>query len=575
MPKHILTVLDTAGIQSYIFRSNVLRENIGASQLVWQATKQWPLEIIREQEWHSNVMRVPTQSGEELYENWCIEDHPDDDAVEVVYAAGGNCVLLSTSQELSKELVTKLSLKLIERAPGLSLIAAHTVVDLGSDVLGQKIREVLGDLARKKRQGPQSTPLMGMSTTVECQSTARPAVTTDAAENLSPDGGERPISAEILAKLQSVQDANARLRSKLPQFSDAGLHIPNQLDHFHPDDAVVNYIAVVHADGNGMGRRVEAILKDYDTPSQNRDYIAAMRDFSKAVEVASTMALQAIADRLLRHWVPKANTIVGQTRHPQYGEWTQVGTPIHLNTSGDRPRIPFRPIVFGGDDLTFVTDGCLGLTLAAAYLEAFQYAVKQQSSFYVHDLEASAGVAIVKSHYPFSLAYSLAEQLAKNAKSASERKTAALDWHFAQSGLLGKLEDIRRRNYVLSKPVSAMKSHRLDMRPIVLTRDDTFDLDQWDPWRSWQALERLLTEFAISDAWSGKRNKVIALREALRKGPRAVEAFLRTYQLGALPELDETQPMLSRQGWSGSRCGYFDAIEAMDFYVPLNWGEET
>jgi hypothetical protein len=28
-------------------------------------------------------------------------------------------------------------------------------------------------------------------------------------------------------------------------------------------------------------------------------------------------------------------------------------------------------------------------------------------------------------------------------------------------------------------------------------------------------------------------------------------------------------PEMSRRGWQAGRCGYFDAIEAMDFYIPL------
>ena len=45
-----LTVLDTAGIQSYIFNSNELRENIGASHLVYQATTYWVLKVLNKKE---------------------------------------------------------------------------------------------------------------------------------------------------------------------------------------------------------------------------------------------------------------------------------------------------------------------------------------------------------------------------------------------------------------------------------------------------------------------------------------------------------------------------------------------
>lgn len=37
MDRLTLTMLDTSGIQSYIFNSNRLQENIGASELVYRA----------------------------------------------------------------------------------------------------------------------------------------------------------------------------------------------------------------------------------------------------------------------------------------------------------------------------------------------------------------------------------------------------------------------------------------------------------------------------------------------------------------------------------------------------------
>ena len=39
-----------------------------------------------------------------------------------------------------------------------------------------------------------------------------------------------------------------------------------------------------------------------------------------------------------------------------------------------RPIFPLRPIVFGGDDLTFVCHGRIGLALAARYLQYFEAA---------------------------------------------------------------------------------------------------------------------------------------------------------------------------------------------------------
>ena len=91
----------------------------------------------------------------------------------------------------------------------------------------------------------------------------------------------------------------------------------------------------------------------------------------------------------------------------------------------DRDRFfPVRPLIFGGDDLTLVCDGRLGLALAAVYLKAFHTHTTSEFSrldFPDRDKKISdelkkpayacAGVAIVKTHYPFARAYKLSSAL--------------------------------------------------------------------------------------------------------------------------------------------------------------------
>jgi hypothetical protein len=97
-----------------------------------------------------------------------------------------------------------------------------------------------------------------------------------------------------------------------------------------------------------------------------------------------------------------------------------------------------------------------------------------------------------------------------------------------------------------------------------------------DDWRSWAGFGRVAAEFVIGPDWRGKRNKVIALREALRGGPEAVVQFRRAYGLEKLPPWAGGIGRLQDTGWDGAgRCGYFDAVEALDFFLPLEWKEEA
>ncbi|MEI2698793.1 MAG: hypothetical protein V9E94_10760 [Microthrixaceae bacterium] len=68
--------------------------------------------------------------------------------------------------------------------------------------------------------------------------------------------------------------------------------------------------------------------------------------------------------------------------------------------------------------------------------------------------------------------------------------------------------------------------------------------------------------------WAGRRNKLKALRDGLRGGASAVQLFLTNFGLDKLPAIPG-QPDMAHYGWQGNQCGYFDAVEAIDLYLPL------
>ena len=66
--------------------------------------------------------------------------------------------------------------------------------------------------------------------------------------------------------------------------------------------------------------------------------------------------------------------------------------------------------MYGGDDLTFVCDGRLGLDLAAFYLKEFSRGTIKVCGE-DKSVDACAGVAIVPTKFPFASAYHFAEEL--------------------------------------------------------------------------------------------------------------------------------------------------------------------
>ncbi len=527
MTTYTLTAIELTGIQKYIFGSNNLQHIIGASELVRQATQDWVYQALNKQ--------GPTNINEEghFHEATITGDLLSS---ELVYVGGGNAVMLFKERQLAINFTRQLSRRVLQEAPGLNIVVAHVELDWANEPIKKKVDRAFQLLAQKKGHRVQSAPLLGLGITADCQFTGLPAV------DMTGPPEEQRISAEIKAKQKAADDAHRRMKT-IAAWPEGKFSAPKDFDHFGRTMGESSYIAVVHADGNDVGLRIKGIAKQYQTSGQNRDYIEAMRHFSKRVKEASTSTLRTIVQKLA--------TAVDENH--------QIGGEIELTPGeipGHPPYLPFRPLVFGGDDFTFVCDGRLGLALTAFYLDHFttKYEFPPDDT----PIYSKAGVAVVKTHYPFARAYELAEALTKSAKrylaeDGQKKKLSTLDWHFAISGLVLPLQEIRRREYTV-------ETGQLYMRPIWVA-------GQGDDWRSWQVFRQITADFK-TESWP--RSKVKALRDTLRAGKVEVKAFLRNNNsrlLNAVPHIED----LAKDGWHGERCGYFDAIEAIDFFVPLLW----
>jgi len=528
MTEYTATLIDTSGIQDYIFSSNSLQHNIGASGLVHCATHDWVYEeLVKLEKTNVNINGV-------FDHNATIEN--GDLNSELVYAGGGNTIILFDKKELAIEFTRRLTRRALMQAPGLQLIVAHTEFNWGMDKLTEKITDAVRAANNKKHNRIFSSPVLGLGVTADCQYTDMPAV------DIRPESGRRDstkqvrISSGVAAKWKYFIPANEKLHQKF-SLQD-GLKYVSRFDDFGTKHES-SYIAVVHTDGNRMGKRVQDIARQYS--DDNRNYVKAIRAFSDSVEKQTAKALQASIDQL--------------TASIDNGK---IGDAIEINDN----RLPFRPIVFGGDDMTFVCDGRLGLTLTEFYLRKLTSPGSELSD--LKPMSARAGIAIIKSHYPFSRAAALAEELAKSAKhyinehQNNGNDISAMDWHFAASGPIGGLDDIRKREYTGQFDPDS----KLYMRPVRLGKSVGSD------WHSWDTFARIIKQFQSTE-WSDRRNKLMSLSEALRAGPEIVEQFITAYKIDGLPDI-ENNPDSIITGWVDKQCSCFDAIEALDFFIPLD-----
>lgn len=563
-----VTVLDTGGIQSFIFGSNVLRENVGASELVHWATRLWAFEVLEELKITHNVNLIAAQQDKiaELYTGKFVADGGDTEGAEVLYAGGGNTVILFQGQDpmtKAKAFVYQLSRRLLTDAPGLNLYATHEKYTWGeSPSLPETIDRAMKALGRLKGRAAESRPALGWPITAACTSTGLPANERHPdtkGKTGSASRANRQVAAKWWAAFTPKQkpnqlDATKRLRALAGDVEGHGFEWTHDLDKLANlkgrDDS---YIAVVHADGNGMGARIKKLGERWSQePDKPREYVKDMRDLSNMVQQTAQAALE--------------KTLNDLARYLRDNDWVEPRQHAYDKDSGTH-YFPVRPVVFGGDDVTLVCAGPWGLAVAERYLAELERGAKLPGDGNDNIPYTCAGVAIVKTHYPFSQAYDVSEELIKSAKKLSKelagKKASAIDWHLTTTGLHGDLESIRAREYTVP-------TGPLTMRPLMLRAEKT--------WRNWDNLDHLLTFFGNDGDWQERRNKILRLREALRRGRDGVAEFWAIFgEKGkSLPVLKKPVDGALKDGWVDStgesgetRCAYFDPIEVADHFFTL------
>jgi hypothetical protein len=563
-----LTIIEATGIQPYISGSNRLQENIGASEQVYRATTLWAWWALEKS--LNGAGEKHNIDKPESFE-WDLRDVTDSDAkpqAEVVYGGGGKTLIIfRDGEEAAKKFVTCLTNRVLREAPGLTLAVAHQPFswDKHAKNFNALNESLLQNLEKHKQEIQPSMPLLGLGVTAVCQSTGLPAMIMRTDENkiklpfenreipLQVPGETEPprlISLEIAYKLGFRDLAQTRLKHLFgKKVLERKFDFPSDMDKLGREMGEESYVAVIHADGNRMGKHFSEYIGN---KTGYPECAIAMRAFSKKVRDASKLALKSIIDKLADRNITKW---VSEKR----GYFIADKIPL-----SDNRNLPFRPLVYGGDDVTFVCNARLGLWLATAYLKAFKAETTKQE---LPNMYACAGIAMVKMHYPFARAYALSNVLCSNAKRYVRKEIgedcSALDWHFAISGLGGSLSQIRQREYEVD--IGLKEKGKLYLRPVRLTAK-TIDTSG----RYWEGgIEKVIREFQEKEKWTERKNKVVRLREVLRQGENAVKEYREDFRLPLLSEFISREDSSRASGWAGARCMYFDALEMLDHFVAV------
>jgi hypothetical protein len=409
-------LIETGANQAYVFGTSRLRHVVGASYLVHQAGTAW-------------VREAAGRSGA---------------TARVVFAISGKALLLVDDPAAGQGVIGEVSARALREAPGLEVTGvvgpgfdpalawrpdlAESPPDVGqarpfTHVEALQQTYALLETVRQARPSPLlRDPLLPWFEV--CRDSGYPAAGAEDHPDAEPgDGtGRRYSAASVLAKSKARRLARDRMRDDL--LGSVPDVVPADLDDLRHN----GWIAVIHADGNGVGQ----VFLEFP---------------ERALRIGGPPGGQGAGLSLDRH-----ADLLGQfTEQLEIATEAALGVAVRDATAGGDADGTILPVVVGGDDLTVVCHARVALGLARAFALAFQEqttvqpVVKQITD---GGLTAAAGIAYIKPHHPFSAAYDLAEELtasAKQVKHAGGHAVSSLDLHVAFESTLTDLAGLRAR----------------------------------------------------------------------------------------------------------------------------------
>ena len=405
-----LAAVKVDGKQGWVFETSRLRDAVGASHLI------------------AEIEGKARAAGRLL-------------GGEEVVAASGLARFAFAERGAATAWVTAITRDFALRAPGMEVVGA--VVELGGD-LDDATRRALERLDRNAaRLGGAALLDRALPWSQPCHYSGWPSL--DVVNPVGPEHRQgRRVGAGVYARRRkdvfdgSRERVEGRLRAAgldeglIRRINDAWRELdPSEDGGVEPLSTSDTWRGVIHADANGLGR----IYRRFGALSD------ALGDRGFDAKAKRLRDLSAATDRVT---------------------WRALARAIQAVFGGrrDTDPLPVYPLLVGGDDVTVVTDGRYALGLAWRFLYAFEEetrkdpvfqqvlseAQRQKIDIPSDGLRAAAGVAIVKHHFPFGAAYTLADAACDRTK--RRLRTAGrsgLDWHAALDASPPDLDTIRER----------------------------------------------------------------------------------------------------------------------------------
>lgn len=384
--KKVMVMYDIRDIQKYIFNTNKVRDIRGASILV------------------DNLLKNGMEE--------CCKKNPSIKPQEQFIGGGNACYLYQTGKD-AETINRALATWILEETFSLQLAIAVVEKTDRYDVDYENLQK---EMARIKMKMTKTALFGALPIVVHEEITGLPVSETIQ----GPEGVER-VSAEIARKRRALYKNDF----------DRGIKFDDMVEQKEENST----LAVVHIDGNSMGKRIKGLMEN------ETDYDKAMIKM-KRISDSINISFEEAFDQM-------KNTVT---------KWAEE-TP-----GEDAQKCYVRQIIRAGDDITFVCTGKLALSLVEIFVHALKDKVMyfnegdENTELAEYGFSVCAGIAYMYSHFPFSDAYQIAEKCCENAKKKAkekERKIGGIignwvDFQVCREVQSVYLKHIRRKNYYLS-----------------------------------------------------------------------------------------------------------------------------
>lgn len=471
--------MEIAGIQKFIFSGKKLSEMINASEITENIFKNDLDAFVNDKKNGYKLIKPFTEmliktdefedehsdpDGKNELNTEFGKNPPQDNEILGLQINAGITNLVFSSSAKAKEFLKKFSLEILEKYPAIPFYGASAEVDwslVGSRECKAKCEEII---RRRRCLDSYSKGMLMQPFCIACDRDGFPCIPTVYDEFTLQSSIKNPLKKgkngnieklSLQSAIKNNESTKAEAEKRLHYISlqkyknkrkfeqnNLKWEWTNDLKDIVGDD---NKIALIHMDGNDLGKLFLgqiSKLKGKSTPER----LQTMAKLSACVDKCNQFAMNEAVNAVLEF------------------ESLRIGEDHKTH------KVPLRPIVVGGDDVTILIRADLSALFTLKYVKAFEQKTKELNEGKA--LSLGAAIVVASSSYPFAKAFTLAESVLDSAKTCTatgygsyENRPSSIDYLVVTNDVEYDIEDIRKHLY------TATDGSLLTAKPFVINRD--------------------------------------------------------------------------------------------------------